>query len=243
MSFIPYLGEKSKFSNFIIPNIPTDISMYVEPFGGMFGIFFSMDLEEFKDVKFVYNDSNWLNYNLFKQLRDKEFLGVLQNYKPTESDYNTSKSQLLNNNWSSEEAALKWLTILCCSSSQYDISNGTYKGNSELDILKLKLKWGKDRLSKIDSILNDDYQDLILRFDSKETFFYVDPPYKNREHYYINHSFNESSHQDLSNLLKLIKGRFALSYFYFPEIDEWYKDYQIISNRTLMGTELLIMNY
>jgi site-specific DNA-adenine methylase len=38
--FIPYLGEKSKFSNFIIPNIPSDISTYVEPFGGMYGIFF-----------------------------------------------------------------------------------------------------------------------------------------------------------------------------------------------------------
>ena len=36
---VPYLGEKSKFSNFIKPNIPTDIKTYVEPFGGMFGIF------------------------------------------------------------------------------------------------------------------------------------------------------------------------------------------------------------
>ena len=40
---IPYLGEKSKFANFIVPNIPTDISTYVEPFGGMFGIFFALD--------------------------------------------------------------------------------------------------------------------------------------------------------------------------------------------------------
>ena len=66
---VPYLGEKSKFSNFIIPNIPTDISTYVEPFGGMFGIFFSLDFSKYKDTKFVYNDVNYLNYNLFNFLR------------------------------------------------------------------------------------------------------------------------------------------------------------------------------
>ena len=63
---IPYLGEKSKYSNFIIPNIPTDISTYVEPFGGMFGIYFCLDLEQYTNTKFVYNDINHLNYNLFK---------------------------------------------------------------------------------------------------------------------------------------------------------------------------------
>jgi site-specific DNA-adenine methylase len=41
---IPYLGEKSKFASFIVPNVPNDISTYVEPFGGMFGIFFALGL-------------------------------------------------------------------------------------------------------------------------------------------------------------------------------------------------------
>jgi site-specific DNA-adenine methylase len=51
---IPYLGEKSKFANFIVPNIPNDISTYVEPFGGMFGIFFALDFTKFKDINFIY---------------------------------------------------------------------------------------------------------------------------------------------------------------------------------------------
>ena len=69
---IPYLGEKSKFANCIVPNIPTDISTYVEPFGGMFGIFFALDFAKYKDVKFIYNDVNYLNYNLFNQLKDSK---------------------------------------------------------------------------------------------------------------------------------------------------------------------------
>lgn len=243
MSFIPYLGEKSKFSNFIIPNIPTNISTYVEPFGGMFGIFFSLDLTKFENVKFIYNDSNWLNYNLFNHLRDNDFIYQLDKFNPNQDDYLRIQTHLLSNNWGDRESAFNWLTILCCSASQFDILKGEYKGNSELDILKLKLKFGQDRLSKISGIYNLDYQEIISKYDSESSFFYVDPPYKNREHYYINHDFNQDSHFELSQILSNIKGKFALSYYYFPEIDEWYKDYRVVSNRTLMGTEYLIMNY
>ena len=51
---IPYLGEKSKFASFITPNIPEDISTYVEPFAGMFGVFFSLNFSKFRDVKFKF---------------------------------------------------------------------------------------------------------------------------------------------------------------------------------------------
>ena len=241
--FIPYLGEKSKFSNFIIPNIPTNISTYVEPFGGMMGIFFSLNLSNFNNVKFIYNDSNWLNYNLFKQLQNSDFTSEIEYLIPSEEDYIKAKNGLSNNSWNEKESAINWLIILCCSDSKYEIFSSSYKGNNELEIFQMKLKFGKDRISKLSNIHNLDYEDIIQRYDSESTFFYLDPPYKNREHYYINHNFTNESHYELSQILKNIKGRFALSYYYFPEIDEWYKGCNIIKNRTLMGTEFLIMNF
>jgi len=69
---IPYLGNKEKFTNFISPNIPLDISTYVEPFGGMMGIFFTLDFTKFKNVEFIYNDKNKLNYLLFKNLNNSK---------------------------------------------------------------------------------------------------------------------------------------------------------------------------
>ena len=76
---IPYIGEKTKFSQFITPNIPTDISIYVEPFGGAFGVFFSLDFDKYAHVDFVYNDINNLNYNLFNQLQNnKDFIDFLK---------------------------------------------------------------------------------------------------------------------------------------------------------------------
>ena len=50
---IPYLGEKSKLANFITPYIPTDISTYVEPFAGAFGVFFCLDFTKFKNINFI----------------------------------------------------------------------------------------------------------------------------------------------------------------------------------------------
>jgi site-specific DNA-adenine methylase len=68
---ISYIGGKSRIApKLIIPNIPMDIENFIEVFGGMFWCFFNMDLKKFPNLKnVVYNDSNPLNYNLFKCLQ------------------------------------------------------------------------------------------------------------------------------------------------------------------------------
>ena len=241
--FIPYLGEKSKFSNFIIPNIPSEISTYVEPFGGMFGIFFSMNLKLYPDTKFIYNDQNEFNYNLFECLKDKElFIKRIKDININKDKYCYIQKNLFNNNWDKVEKAIYWLAILCCSRSQYDILNGEWKGDSEFEVFKYKLKYDI-KLDRINDVSNRDYKIVISEYDSDSTFFYLDPPYKGKEEYYINHNFNQKSHYDLYKSLENIKGKFALSYYHFPDMDIWYKDYNIINRKTLMGTEYLIMNY
>ena len=85
---VPYLGEKSKFANFIVPNIPTNISTYVEPFGGMMGIFFALDFTKYKDVDFIYNDKNNLNYLLFKNLQNNIFIDLVNSTEVDEDYYN-----------------------------------------------------------------------------------------------------------------------------------------------------------
>ena len=239
--FIPYIGHKGKFSNFIIPNIPTDVSTYVEPFAGAFGIFFCLNIYNYQNTKFIYNDINHLNSNLFKQLTNPIFIDKLNISKSTEELYYKIQKEI-NSEIDDIDKAIHWLMLLCCSYSQYNIIDGQYKGDIEFEIFKMKLKYENKKLDKIE-VYNSDYKDIISKYDSKSTFFYLDPPYRTREHFYINHNFNDETHYELSQVLKNINGRFALSYYYFPEIDEWYKDCRIIKNKTLMGTEFLIMNY
>jgi DNA adenine methylase len=238
---IPYLGEKSKFASFITPNIPSDISTFVEPFAGMFGVFFSLEFSKFRDVKFIYNDKNNLNYLLFKNLKNPDFVELFKN---TNVDKDYYRSCLKNMITEKDEMLLSlyWLVILCCS-SPYEIGKDSWRSNIEFDILKMKYRAYEYHLSKIDKIHNYDYQKIIEMYDSESTFFYVDPPYFGKEKYYINHDFDEKSHYELSNLLQNIKGRFLLSYYYFDRIEEIYSGCRFESKKTIMGTELLIMNY
>ena len=72
---LSYIGGKSKIGKWIVPYYPKDMETYVEPFGGMFWCYYSMDLDEYPNLKnIVYNDFNPLNYNLFQWIRNHEIL-------------------------------------------------------------------------------------------------------------------------------------------------------------------------
>jgi DNA adenine methylase len=234
---IPYLGEKSKFSSFITPNIPTDISTYVEPFGGSFGVYFSLKL---KDIKYVYNDSNHLNHNLFKQLQNEKFIELVKSTKVDKEFYKKSLYNLENSD--KLQLALDWLVVLTCSSPR-EIGKDSWKGSGEFNMFKLKWFSYKKKINNITDILNLDYKEVITKYDSESTFFYLDPPYMGREGYYLNHNFNKESHKELSIVLNNIKGKFILSYFYFDGLNELYPDCKFEFKKTLMGTEYIISNY
>ena len=239
---IPYLGEKSKFASFITPNIPTDISTYVEPFGGMFGVFFSLDFSKFRNVNFIYNEINYLNYNLFDLLRyDIRFIEIIKGIKVDKERYQKALKEIFTET-DRMTFAINWLIVLTCSSPN-EIGKDSWRGDTEFEVFKLKWKAYEPHLNKISEILNSDYKEVISKYDSPETFFYLDPPYMGREKYYINHDFSEKSHYELSSILNNIKGRFALSYYYFDGIKELYPNCRFESKKTIMGTEWLIMNY
>lgn len=239
---IPYLGEKSKFASFITPNIPTDISTYVEPFGGMFGVFFSLDFSKFRNVNFIYNEINYLNYNLFDLLRyDIRFIEIIKGIKVDKERYQKALREIFTET-DRMTFAINWLIVLTCSAPN-EIGKDSWRGDTEFEVFKLKWKAYEPHLNKISEILNSDYKEVINKYDSPETFFYLDPPYMGREKYYINHDFDENSHYELSHILNNIKGRFALSYYYFDGIKELYPNCRFESKKTIMGTEWLIMNY
>lgn len=238
---IPYLGEKSKFASFITPNIPKDISTYVEPFGGMFGVFFSLNFTKYRNVNFIYNDANNLNYLLFKSLKSNKFIELVKSKKVNREVYLESLKNLF---IEKDEylISLNWLIILTCS-SPYQIGKDSWINDSEFEIFKMKYRAYKYHIDRISEIHNMDYKDVIKKYDSPSTFFYVDPPYMGKEEYYINHNFNKLSHYELADILNNIQGKFLLSYYYFDGLEGLYPNCRIDSKMTLIGTEYIIMNY
>jgi DNA adenine methylase len=127
---------------------------------------------------------------------------------------------------------------------------------------KLKKEEYHLKLNKLNNIECLDFEELIKKWDSQDTFLYLDPPYKytdgNGTHdqdYGSKEIFGDSSHKRLAELIKKSKSRWSLSYYWFDELEEWFprdeyywvtKEFHrpsaSFSNKD-KGVELLIMNY
>lgn len=237
---IPYIGSKSKYSKYIIPYIPLNILTYCEPFGGMFSTFFDIDKSLFSNTKFVYNDINYLNYNLINYLQLDIFIDYINNFKVDEEAFNISLELISDS--SDFMKAISWLVILTCSNNKLNLLKSKYDNDSNFEILKFKLNQNNE-FKLINSVNNMQYQDIINNYDSTDTFFYLDPPYLNTEYYYHNHNFvNKESHIELSNILKNIKGKFLLSYVSNDFITSLYKDFKIVPIGNNINNEILISN-
>jgi DNA adenine methylase len=279
---LSYIGGKSRIApQLIIPNIPTDIENFVEVFGGMFWTFFGMDLKKYPNLKeVVYNDFNPLNYNLFQCIKKPEVLLEVINSIPcqqlgeemTPSIYKEQfinfQSELFGDgftiNYPDYQVAAKYVYILT------QVFSGSKPETSSFIDLKGKYKSKyltfRDKLSKpdwvehflrISKVENMDFADLIVKYDSPTTYFYLDPPYFKTENYYSNHDFDRDDHERLANVLDEVKGKFSLSYYDFDLLHEWFPEDKYKWERKEfakaaaakkgtkqnMGVELLIMNY
>lgn len=281
---ISYIGGKNKMQSFIVPFIPKDIETYCEPFSGQFWIFFGMKLEDYPNLKrVVYNDFNPLNYNLYrcinnhqKLLEECEKLEVQQkDIQPTNpvcvENFNKFQKEIFSDDFviSDEpdyETAAKYVYVLTQVFSGANPAKSKFidlkgKYHSKFTSFKNKLKkpeWQK-LFENITHVENLDFQLVIEKYDSPETYFYTDPPYYvvGEGSYYSNHDFGRHDHERLANTLKEIQGKFSLSYYDFPQLHEWFPDDEFVWERKefvkaaaakkgktqIMGEELLIMNY
>ena len=243
---ISYIGGKARIGKWIQTYIPRDIETYVEPFSGMFWVFFNMDLVEFPNLKrVVYNDFNKLNANLFRCSKDYDRLWAeLEKYPRQQRNivntpplyqeiFNHCQKEVFDPNLIIGDdpdftIAGKYVYVLTqvFSGSKPETSSYTdYKGKyrCKVDIFMDKLKHPKYRehFDRITSIENTDFEVILEKYDSPTTYFYLDPPYWKTENYYSAHDFDSNDHARLTADLSRIQGKFGLSYYDFPQLSEW----------------------
>jgi DNA adenine methylase len=278
---LSYIGGKSKIGKWIVPFYDKNMETYVETFGGMFWCFYNMDLKEYPNLKrVVYNDFNPLNYNLFKCIQNPtELLNAInaidcqkfgEEVTPPiyKEQFIRFQAEIFGEGFSVEpgnyEVAAKYVYILT------QVFSGSKPETSSFIDLKGKYKSKyltfRDKLSKPDwvehflritEVENMDFEDVIKKYDSPTTYFYVDPPYWKTENYYSNHDFDRDDHERLANVLKSMEGKFSLSYYDFELLNEWFPKNEYTwekkefakaaaakkGAKQNMGEELLIMNY
>lgn len=279
---ISYIGGKSRIApKLIVPNISTDIENFIEVFGGMFWTFFSMDLSQYPNLKkVIYNDFNPLNYNLFKCVQNPselqraldsvsvQQLGVSVTPQEYKDKFVRFQTEIFAPNVivqaDNYELAAKYVYVLT------QVFSGSKPETSSFIDLKGKYRSKylafRDKLSKptwvehflrITDVENMDFADVINKYNSKETYFYLDPPYYKTENYYSNHDFNIQDHERLAKSLHQVQGKFSMSYYDFPELSDWFPKEKYRWETKLfakaaaakknvkqtMGEELLILNY
>jgi DNA adenine methylase len=270
---LSYIGGKSRIGTWIRSYIPNDVETYVEPFSGMFWVFFRLELPNYPHLKnVVYNDFNHLNVNLFNCIKNyTEFYEVIKDYNSQNRElFEKFQDEIFNPEFVVDlskpdyDTAAKYAYILSQVWSGTNPEKGKFidlkgKYRSKFDSFKSKLvdkKWQKyfDKITICESM---DFEEVIKKYDSPKTYFYCDPPYFKTENYYANHEFGITTHQRLADTLKSISGKFSLSYYYFENLDEWFpKDEYIWQSKEFSkaamaksgksqtkGVELLIMNY
>ena len=264
-----YMGGKKVHSKWISPWIPSDFKTYVEVFGGAMWMYWMSNKVPVETN--VYNDFNRHLFNIFHCASSDphHFREVLESYvgdignDELFEEYKTDVFDVFDTEFIVPDFPLAAKYML--------LQTQTFAGNTNLTkdskiykspdpkhkFVTYTEKFSQSnylkRLNSL-SVENMDCRELIKKYDSEDTFFYIDPPYYNMESYYTSHAFGHDDHIELLELLKTTKGKWALSYYFFDDLPrllprneyEWHHERTYSVNaRTSESVriELLIMNY
>jgi DNA adenine methylase len=207
-----WTGGKTKLKHTILDHVPNDHTTYVEPFVGGGSVFFAKD----RKPKMVINDKNKELVNFYRKIRDDGCHLFNTCKMPTsESKFYDVKAK------GEKRSPCEFLGLVKQSyGCKLDNFNPTSRPLAK-NLNCAKSCGDYEKLLKKTVILNADFADVIKKYDSKNTFFYVDPPYPNTHRYHLPELPAERVHE----VLKGVKGRWILSYPNTPEIRRIFKDF------------------
>ena len=215
-------GGKSKLKKAIIQIMP-EHTIYVEPFVGAGHVFFEKEPAEVnvindldKDIYHIFIDTQkvgdkMINYDF---TNDRATFNKLK----TQTKFNKIEDRLYRNLYLSRNSFGGNRKNFGVEKKKSVINTGQ---NFKTDKWKNKLKGVK--------IFNKDFKDIIKKYDSKDTLFYLDPPYSTSVNDY---AVGGVDPQEIYNALQGLKGKFILSYDYTPEIKKMFKKYNISTIKT-----------
>ncbi len=224
-----WVGGKSRLAKDIVSLMPNHTT-YIEVFGGALSVLYTKERSKVEIV----NDINSELINLHRAIRNNP--QTLQMYLNqlfiSRELFKEIKKEKLKPRNHIEKAAFYLYLITQSFGSKGEHFAMIKKGRKPKNIYKSYAKWS-NRLKGV-IIENMSFSKLITQYDSKEAFFYLDPPYVSTEHYYKNTGgFGQKEHEELANLLKDIDGKFLLSYNDCSLVRELYKDFNIISSKEI----------
>jgi DNA adenine methylase len=221
LCFFPYIGGKFNLVETLIPLIPSH-EVYVEVFGGAGTLL----LNKPKSKVEVFNDIDGDLINLFMVVREKpkEFVKRFRFLL---------YSRELNRRWSKGfetkdpvERAVRFYYVIRSSFSGSFGGGWSFKRKKPQSLFNSlkQIHLISERLKSV-HIENLDFRKCLKTWDSKETFFYLDPPYFGKYRYRYNLKLKD--HLDLREMLEKLKGKWLLTYNDHRKIRKMYSKFYL----------------
>jgi DNA adenine methylase len=235
---VRYFGGKWRIAPWIIQHFPPHIT-YCEPFCGGASVLFRKAPSRFE----VINDLNGDVVNFFDMLRARpdDLIHAIELTPYARSEY----LRAYDRDGDSLERARRFYIRSRQSFGSGEGKNRTgwrYQANNrrgtsvvgEWD--KTDHLWEAARRLKTVQIECDDALQVIERFDTPQTLFYVDPPYlfetrSSKEHRYT-HELTAAEHCQLAYVLKAVQGMVVLSGYDSDLYHDLYPDWHQVSKDT-----------
>ncbi|OFY82821.1 MAG: hypothetical protein A3F72_01680 [Bacteroidetes bacterium RIFCSPLOWO2_12_FULL_35_15] len=223
---ITYYGGKQSLTKELLVLVPPH-KIYCEPFFGGGALFFAKTPSNTE----VINDVNSEVTNFFKVVKTKfeELQKEIQGTPHSRELFKKARFMYeFPEMFSDVQRAWAFWTVTNQGFSGMTDSWGFGKDNSKERALSNKRMGFIDTYAKrLDTVQieNHDALKVIARCDSKDTFFYCDPPYLNSDqgHYA---GYNETDFKNLLDTLAKIKGKFLLSSYPNKLLSEYIKKYK-----------------
>ena len=247
---VPWYGSKASLTDWIIPFFP-EHKVYVEPFGGGANVLLNKKPCEFE----VYNDLDSNLVNFFRVLRNnsdelirlieltpysrEEYLNA---FEPTDCPIEATRRFYVRC-WQGRGGKGKsnqqggWFCMSTCVGGKG--GNNMTKWNNINNVRNVTLRIRNTYLE------HDDAFKIIPRFDSKDTLFYIDPPYcSDKLSRKYNHQLSQDDQVKLAELLHNVQGYVVLSGFdsdlYQELYGDWHKETkEVLTRRKGKRTECL----
>jgi len=225
---ITYYGGKQQMTNLILPKIPLH-KTYVEAFFGGGAIFFAKE----KSYHEVINDTNKEVINFYRVVQN-DYTSLEKEIKITlhSRDLHKKASVIYNNPDMFSELKRAWAFWVLSSQSFCSIIDGSWGYDKNDNKTSLKISNKREsftenysiRLQQVEIECTDALRVITSR-DTKETFFYLDPPYYNSD---MGH-YDGYTIDDFESLLKAcakIEGKFLLSSYPSDILNDYINKYK-----------------
>lgn len=206
---------------------PEDYKLYVEPFFGGGACFF--DLEGSKPA--VINDIHKESVSFLIAMKNgqaKEIYDLMKQFPNDEKTYYYVRDEFVKDTDVKKAFWFFYLRKTCFrgmlrynQKGHFNIPYGRYKTYNFEELLDPKYT----EIFRTTEIYNEDYKEIFRKYNSKENFFFLDPPYDSEFTDYGYCKFDKQNQEELADIFKHTENRCMIVIASTPFIEKLYKGY------------------